>query len=112
MTKMNTSEGTISTKPPAKRYGNGELLNDDSICAGKVWFWTVRMLAANTSFHDSTKVKMLAAAMPGMASGRATRVNAPIGVQPRVQAASSRSYGTARKMLLVISTVVGSASVV
>src|SRR6266571_3829053 len=72
----------------------------------------VRMLAAKTSFHDSTNVKMLAAAMPGMASGSATRVNAPIGVQPSVHAASSRSYGTARKILLVMSTVVGSASVV
>src|SRR5579859_4742828 len=70
------------------------------------------MLDANTSFHDSTKVKMLAAAMPGMASGRTTRVNAPSGVQPSVHAASSRSYGTARKMLLVMSTVVGRASVV
>jgi len=50
----------------------------------------VRILAANTSFHDNTKVKMLAAAMAGMASGSTTRINALIGVQPSVHAASLR----------------------
>ena len=44
MMKMKIIDGTISTKPPAKRYGSGELLSDASTCAGRVWFWTVRML--------------------------------------------------------------------
>src|ERR1051326_7951033 len=70
------------------------------------------MAEANTSFHDRTKVNMLAAASPGRASGIATRMKAPTGVQPNVNAASSRSMGTARKTLAVISTVVGSASAV
>src|SRR5437588_4551626 len=112
MMKMNTIEGRMSMKPPANRYGSGDSLSDANTCAGRVRFWTVRILAANTSFHDNTKVKMLAAAMPGMASGSTTRKNAVIGVQPSVHAASSRSYGTARKMLLEINIVVGRASVV
>src|SRR5712691_12122133 len=112
MKKMNTSAGRISANPPANRYGSGESPNDDSTCAGSVRLLTVRMTDANTSFHDNTNVKMLAAARPGNASGMATRVNAPSGVQPSVNAASSRSTGTEIKMLAVMSTVVGSARAV
>src|SRR6266540_1758503 len=95
MKKMKTSEGAINANPPAKRKGSGESFS-----------------AAKTSFQDSTNVKMLEAARPGSASGSATRQNAPTGVQPSVSAASSRSPGTATKILLVIKTVVGSASAV
>src|SRR3954469_21484372 len=112
MKKMNTSEGTISAKPPANRYGSGESLSELNTWAGRVRFDTVRMVAANTSFQELTKVKMLEAARPGNANGSATRQNAPSGVQPSVSAASSTSCGTATKMLLVISTVVGRASAV
>src|SRR5207247_8621017 len=86
MTKMKTSEGTIRTKPPAKRKGSGESLRALSTWAGRVRLETVRMLAAKTSFQERTKVKMLAGARPGRASGRATFANAPNGVQPRVSA--------------------------
>ena len=44
-----------------------------STCAGRVRLRTVSMLAAKTSFHDMTKVKMAAAAMPGATSGSTTR---------------------------------------
>src|SRR4051794_8504850 len=107
MKKMNTSDGTISAKPPANRKGNGELFRAVKTWAGRVRFEIVRTLAANTSFQDSTNVNRLEAARPGSANGSATRVNAPIGVQPRVRAASSTSRGMAMKMLLVIRTVVG-----
>src|SRR5215831_3653095 len=109
---MNTSAGTISAKPPAKRYASGESFKDARTCAGNVRLLTVRMTEANTSFHDSTKAKMLAAASPGNASGSAIRLNAPTGVQPSVSAASSRSPGTATNTLAVINTVVGKASAV
>src|SRR5437764_940641 len=112
MKKMKTSAGKINAKPPANRYGSGESPSDDSTCAGRVRLLTVRMTDAKTSFQDSTKVKMLAAAMPGSASGIATRVNAPSGVQPSVSAASSRSMGTAINTLAVMRTVVGNASAV
>src|SRR5438105_209325 len=112
MQKMKISAGTINANPPANRYASGDAFNDDNTCAGSVRLVTVRITDANTSFQDSTNVKMLAAAMPGSASGSATRLKAPSGVQPRVSAASSRSIGTATKMLAVISTVVGSANAV
>src|SRR5215212_5020349 len=112
MKKMKTTDGTTRANPPANRNGNGESPRDERICAGRVRFETVRIVAAKTSFQDSTKVKILAAARPGAASGRATLRNAPNGVQPRVSAASSRSRGTDRNTLLVISTVVGNASAV
>src|SRR5919199_7003339 len=101
MKKMKISAGTISANPPAKRYGSGESFNAERTCAGNVRLVTVRMTDANTSFHDRTKVKIEAAAMPGSASGRATRAKAPSGVQPMVSAASSRSCGTETKMLAV-----------
>src|SRR4051794_11891719 len=107
MKKIKIKAGTISGNPPANRYGSGESFNDDSTCAGSVRLVTVRMTDANTSFHDRTKVKIEAAVMPGNASGNATRVKAPTGVQPIVSAASSRSRGTAMKILAMISTVVG-----
>src|ERR687885_2938865 len=109
MKKMKTSAGTIRAKPPANLYGSGELSSWVRTWAGSVRFWTVRITDANTSFHDNTNVKMLAAATPGRASGSATRVKAPTGVQPRVSAASSRSTGTATKMLAGNYTVVGKA---
>src|ERR1051325_1329338 len=112
MKKMKTSEGTMSANPPANRNGSGESPSELNTWAGNVRLDTVRIVAANTSFQDSTKVKIPAAANPGSASGRATRKKAPIGLQPRVSAASSRSLGTDTKMLLVISTVVGNASAV
>src|SRR5688572_33005552 len=109
---MKTKDGTTNANPPANRSGSDESLREVNTCAGKVRLDTVRMDAANTSFHDSTKVKMPAAARPGNASGNATLRKAPMGVHPNVSAASSRSLGTDTKMLLVISTVVGSASAV
>src|ERR687885_2972826 len=112
MKKMKTSEGTTRANPPAKRYGNGELFSDVSTCAGSVRCETVRIVAANTSFQDSTKVKMDAAAIPGRARGSDTRRNAPSGVQPSVSAASSSSRGTLKKTLPVIKTVVGKAKAV
>src|SRR6266498_1562955 len=112
MKKMKMSAGRISAKPPANRYGNGESPSDASTCAGSVRLLTVRMTEANTSFQESTNVKMLAAARPGNANGIATRVNAPNGVHPNVNAASSRSTGTEINMLAVISTVVGNAKAV
>src|SRR5438067_3146657 len=109
MKKMNTSDGTISAKPPAKRYGSGELFKAVNTWAGSVRFETVSTVAAKTSFQDNTNVNRLDAARPGSASGNATRTKAPTGVQPSVSAASSTSRGMAMKMLLVINTVVGKA---
>src|SRR3984893_15193698 len=112
MKKIKISAGTISATPPANLYANGELSSCVSTWAGNVRFCTVRMTDAKTSFQDRTNVKMLAAARPGSASGIATRVKAPTGVQPSVSAASSRSTGTATKTLAVINTVVGNARAV
>src|ERR671931_1430277 len=109
---MTTSDGASRKKAPAKRNGGGEVDRVDSTSAGRVRLRSVRITAAKTSFHDSTKVKIDAAASPGSASGSTTRTNALAGVQPSVWAASSRSRGTLTKMLEVISTVNGSASAV
>src|SRR5215218_909227 len=112
MMKMKIRDGAIRNQAAAKRYGIGESLSWERISAGNVRSRSVRMTAANTSFQESTKVKIDAAASPGSASGSTTLRNADAGVHPSVNAASSRSRGTPTKMLLVISTVNGSASAV
>src|SRR5919108_466892 len=109
MTKITTSDGASMNQAAAKRNGNGEVFSAASTSAGSVRWRNVRITAANTSFHDSTKVKIAAAASPGRASGSTTLTNAASGVQPSVRAASSRSRGTDTKMLEVMRTVNGSA---
>src|SRR3954469_13123998 len=93
MKKMKTSEGMTSAKPPANLYGSCELLSEASTCAGSVRCFTVRIVAAKTSFQDATKVKMAVAAIPGRESGNMMRQKAENGVQPSVKAASSKSRG-------------------
>src|SRR5918999_307806 len=109
MTKRTTSDGASMNQAAAKRNGGGEGFNAASTSAGSVRSRRVRITAANTSFHDSTKVKIAAAASPGSASGNTTFTNAPRGVQPRVRAASSSSRGTETKMLEVMRIVKGRA---
>src|SRR5215203_1716726 len=109
---MKTSDGAIRNQAAAKRNGIGESLSWERISAGSVRSRRVRMTAAKTSFHERTNVKMEAAARPGSAKGSTTLRNADAGVQPSVSAASSKSRGTLTNMLLVISTVNGSASAV
>ena len=70
---MKISEGTIMKKPPAKRYGNCDSSSTVNTKAGKVRLRTVRITAAKTSFQESTKVKSVAAANPGKASGNEIR---------------------------------------
>src|SRR6476469_6552771 len=70
------------------------------------------MVAAKTSFQESTKAKIAAAASPGKAIGNTILVKACIRWQPRVRAASSNSLGTATKMLLVTKMVWGKARAV
>ncbi len=45
--------------------------------------------------------------MPGVESGRITRMNAPIRVAPSTKAASSRSCGTPSKKEIMIHTMSG-----
>src|SRR6266568_2588575 len=61
MKKMKISEGMTSAKPPANLYGSCELLSEASTCAGNVRFFTVRIVAAKTSFQEATKVKIAVA---------------------------------------------------
>jgi hypothetical protein len=68
------------------------------------------MAAPRTSFHDITKVKIEAAAMPGIAMGSTTFRNAWNGVHPKIRAASSTSAGTPTKTLAVMRIAVGRAS--
>src|SRR5687767_9608833 len=112
MTKMKMSEGIISAKPPAKRTGRADSFRKERTCAGRVRLRTVRMVAANTSFHDSTKANIEAAERPGSDIGSTTFQNAVTRLQPRVRAASSSSSGTLMKMLLVTRIVCGSARAV
>src|SRR6266508_6173301 len=102
MRKITSSDGASMNHAAAKRNGNGEVLSAASTSAGSVRCRRVRITAAKTSFHDSTKVKMAAAASPGSASGKTTLTNASRGVQPSVRAASSRSRGTDTKTLEVV----------
>ena len=62
---------------------------------GSVRWFRVRIVAAKTSFHESTKVKIPAAASPGSAIGRGTRRNAWARLVPRGIAAPPRSQGIA-----------------
>src|SRR5262245_56296191 len=112
MMKITIRAGTSMNQAAAKRNGSGDTERDDSTSAGSVRSVVVRMTAAKVSFHDSTKVKMAAAAMPGSARGMTTLAKAANGVQPSVCAASSRSLGTETKMLEVIRMVNGSARAV
>ena len=65
MKNIKSNEGTIMKNPPANWYASDEFLKANKTCAGNVRFCAVRMLAANTSFQDMTKVKMADAAIGG-----------------------------------------------
>src|SRR2546428_8404409 len=60
--KMITTAGITMKNPPANRKWSGApaLITESTISAGNVRWSSVRIVAANTSFHDSTKVKMAA----------------------------------------------------
>ena len=73
---------------------------------------SVSTLAANTSFHDTTKLNTIAAASPGSASGATMRTKPCRRLQPSVQAASSSSRGMAMNSDDDTSTANGSASAV
>src|SRR5215207_8127625 len=99
-------------KPPANWYGSEDWFSVTSTWAGRVRFWIVRIVAAKTSFHERTKVKIAEAAMPGITSGSTTYRKACPGEQPNTIAASSSSYGMLEKTLLNTRIVVGSARAV
>ena len=110
MKKINTSDGTSMKNAPANLNGSPDLSSVYRICAGSVRLVMVSVMAAKTSFHDSTNVRIAEAANPGIASGRTMRKNASTRVQPKPCAASSSSYGTLLKTLATTRMVVGSVS--
>ena len=106
---MNTIAGRTMKSPPANLNASGDVERDASTCAGSVRVRSVRIVAANTSFHEITNVKIAAAARPGRARGNTMRRNAPQRLHPSVCAASSSSCETATNTPPVTRTMKGSA---
>src|SRR3990172_5975232 len=67
----------------------------------------VRITAYKNSFQQYRKARMAVAAIPGIASGRLTRTNAPKREQPSIMAASSSSTGTSSKKPIIIQVLSG-----
>ena len=66
---MKMIEGTIRKNPPANWYASFDAWSWVRSSAGSVRFSSVRIVAANTSFQESTNVNTLDAAMPGSTNG-------------------------------------------
>ena len=84
MRKMKATAGMAMKSPPANLKPSGDVPSPASTWAGNVRVRKVRIVAAKTSFHEITNVKIAAAARPGSASGSATRRKAPQRLQPSV----------------------------
>ena len=88
--------GRHQEEPAGEPIGSGEASSAPNTCAGSVRLLNVRIVAANTSFQDVTKMKIADAAMPGSASGSATR-ETPIGGCSRASSPPPRARTGSRR---------------